>query len=301
MDSLELFTTNTFNFSLFQFVLDIENLVSAYLELYNSLYIVKAIKYLDYQINYQLPNSSITIDISYLIEYNGVNLFLNSLFVLLVFSWSFFMIFNLLYVSISTVFIFIFNKLKNEIENNLSNYLDLKRLVTLLVIFLSVVLSIFFKLKFALSTFFCITFIISINVVTLFSYIYIFNINLFIFIKGLSNNYKVFFTSLIDNITLVTFVSRLFLQFLRLIICSVIFYSFHELTIFVLHVLEEYFFFFNFVGNFDFILAILKVLIEYLDMLINFNTQYSIYIISVMWLIPFLFTFIKKFLKVKNK
>ena len=68
----------------------------------------------------------------------------------------------------------------------------------------------------------------------------------------------------------------------------------------LLDVLNNYYIGDNNIEPQDYLSFFLKTIIEYLDMLINFCTQYSLYIIVVMWLLPFLFSFVKKFLKIKN-
>lgn len=301
LNKLDLYTVNNFDFSILNLTNSIEELYVSYLNFFNNFSIIKCVKYVDYQLNscwtgfydfdINLVNNNF-LDLTFLfISINGV---LIIIIILLLLS-------SILKINLTNSFYFLVSKVKNEIENNLSNYLDVFRLCVLTLFLINFFLSLYLYYSFSLVVLFSFLSVLTINVITIVFYMSIFNINIFVFIKGLLNSYKVLISSVIDNITLVTFCSRLLLQFLRLVICSVIFFNFHELSLTILNVLCDYYHFNKTDFNKTFFVETVRVVIEYLDMLVNFNVQYSIYIVSVMWLIPFLFTFIKKFLKIKNK
>lgn len=197
-------------------------------------------------------------------------------------------------------YVYFMLKLRNEINNNLSNYCDINRLVILFLFFFNFSLSLYTAKHFLYNNFNFFSMFLALNIVEIISYLYLFNVNIFVFIKGTLDEINLFFVELFDSISLVTFIARLLLQFLRLIICIVVFFNMHMLGNELLDVLNNYYIGDNNIEPQDYLSFFLKTIIEYLDMLINFCTQYSLYIIVVMWLLPFLFSFVKKFLKIKN-
>lgn len=197
--------------------------------------------------------------------------------------------------------IVIYAKLNIEIENNISNFLDLKRAVILFIFFFTILIS--GSLNYNgytsyVNSFFIIFFL---NFCTLCGYLYMYNINIYVFIKGLFTTSKLNFNFMLDNITLSIFVSRLFLQLIRFIICTIVVCIFHENAKLCFSLLVDFLLYQIKSNHSSLIIDTTKILLEFLDLIINFTAQYSIYIVSVLWLIPFLFTFIKKFLKISNK
>ena len=184
-------------------------------------------------------------------------------------------------------FLLLINIIKNELENNLSNFFDISNIVIIFIcLLLSFVVNSYisdglfkYLTSFALSLF--------LNIVTLFVYLFCFSVNSFIYIKGVYSKFKIFIF-LIDSITITIFITRLFLQLLRLLICISIFYLIHEMSYLI----------FESISNFDllysyntqnilnkilfFIIILIKTIFEYFDMLINLSTQFAIYIISIM-------------------
>lgn len=197
-------------------------------------------------------------------------------------------------------FIYYYYKCKNESENNLSNYCDLNRLVILFLLFLNIIITGVVSKYYFNTNIYVFLFFLSLNVAEVVIYLLKFNINLFVFIKGTLDEINIFFVEIFDSISLLTFTSRLLLQFLRLIICTMVFFSMHMLGYELTILLDDYYIYESILHPQTYSTVFAKTIIEYLDMIMNFCTQYSIFIIVVMWLLPFLFSFIKKFLKIKN-
>lgn len=175
-----------------------------------------------------------------------------------------------------------FFKVKNEVENNLSNYCDISRLIVLFFFFFNFSLSFYITKYFLYTNITMFVLFLSLNIIEIVSYLYIFNINLFIFIKGTLDEINLLFVELFDSISLLTFISRLLLQFLRLVICIVVFFNMHMLGNELLTIINNYYISDADIEPNGFISFFFKTILEYLDMLLNFCTQYSIYIIVVM-------------------
>lgn len=179
-------------------------------------------------------------------------------------------------------YVYFYLKLRNEINNNLSNYCDIDRLAILFLFVFNFSLSLFVTKYFLYNNFVTFFLFLALNIIEIIHYLYVFNVNIFVFIKGTLDEINLFFVELFDSISLVTFIARLLLQFLRLIICIVIFFNMHMLGNELLDVLNNYYIGDSIVESLDASTIFLKTIIEYLDMLMNFCSQYALYIIVVM-------------------
>ncbi len=193
--------------------------------------------------------------------------------------------------------VFFLFKAISESENNLSNLIDIKRLSLLFVVILELMLAFFLQGYIFLDTFYVFSIFLTLNVLSILGYFYFYNINIYVYVKGLLSKLSLALNTIGDNITLSIFISRLVLQFSRLFVCFFIFFLFQEMSSLIMCELLDYYFYLTLNGNSHTAQKAVNFLIEYLDMIMNFSSQYSIYIVSVMWLIPFLFTFIKKVYK----
>lgn len=147
------------------------------------------------------------------------------LFLLYVYCLSLILLF--LYAKITKwadAFQFYFSKFLNEIDNNLSNFKDVRNLALTFIFILNFFFFMFSYFKYGLTVTIFFFFMIALNVKTVVVYLYFYNLNVYVYIKGLLSKVKVMFNFIIDNITLSIFVSRLVLQFIRLLICSAIFF-----------------------------------------------------------------------------
>lgn len=197
-------------------------------------------------------------------------------------------------------FIYYYLKCQNEVENNLSNYCDINRLSVLFIFFFNIFITSVISEYFLIYNLYLFYFFLSLNVAEIIVYLFTFNINLFVFIKGTLDDINIFFVEIFDSVSLLTFTSRLLLQFLRLVICIIVFFNMHILGHELVLLINDYYLNDTSVEPSSYSFVFFKTIVEYLDMIMNFCTQYSIFIIVVMWLLPFLFSFIKKFLKIKN-
>lgn len=299
-NNLDLFLSNNYNFSLKLFANDIEVSINSFYSFLNKIPGVSQVKELEDFLNhtgsYHKPRNYNFSYYDFMLTDIVMNL---ALLYIIIFSLLFFI--NLVFfITKVDRELFFLTKIIVEKENNLSNFLDVKRLIILFIFLLNIIISLSF-VHFGFKSFYIFSVIVFLNIITLSGYLYTYNINIYVFIKGLFAKLKVNFNFIIDNITLSIFISRLLLQFIRLLICSAIFFLFHEMSIGLLQILVDHYVYITLNNNGSVLGFVIKTIIEYLDMTINFTTQYSIYIVSVMWLIPFLFTFIKKFLKINNR
>lgn len=189
----------------------------------------------------------------------------------------------------------------NELDNNFANFYDFVILFTTSFISFLIFFNYLNNSFFLLDNCVCLLTIFLLNIITLFCYLYVFNVNFFIYVKGVYDNINLKKWFVLDIAAFVIFVSRLFLQYVRLIICTCIYYLVLELFdkfLMVFYIdLNSYenFFFYQYEDFFIYhVLVIVKFILEILDMTSNFLTQFSIYVISLMWLIPYLFSFVSK-------
>lgn len=290
-----------YNIDLLKFENDVSDIINNIYCFINNIPGVSTIKSVESYLNYSVPKKMYVVaDIN-----DNVNFF-GQLYINIVLAYMF-IIFILLFVDLLRPkyrdyrLILVYAKINLEIENNISNFLDVKRAVILFIFFFTLLISgslNYYGYTSYINSFGIIFFL---NFCTLCGYLYIHNINVYVFIKGLFSTAKLNFNFMLDNITLSIFVSRLFLQLIRFVICTIVVFIFHENAELCLSLLVDFCLYQIKNNHSDFLVDITKILIEFSDLIINFTAQYSIYIASVLWLIPFLFTFIKKFLKISNK
>lgn len=298
--NLDFFTNIYFNIS----IINIYNIVSTnLLNIYNIIdnsWIYGYVKYIDSYVSVDTSKADFSNNI--LITHFKLHL------AIIYFSYLYFILLILLIINyiITQVYVnvisYIINFFSNESENNLSNYFDIKNIMILFICFLMIfVLNVYISdslFKYLTSIYFS----FFLNIITLLIYLSNFSVNSFVYIKGLYSKFKssIFF---IDSISINIFATRLILQLLRLLICISIFYLLNEMSYFLLNIFSELdrsnslsfdFFSDNIKTSIG---SSIKTIIEYLDMFINSSTQFSIYIISIMWLIPYLFSFVKKIIK----
>lgn len=297
---LEEVCVDSFGISLVSMYSSINKSYNSLFDFLNSFAIVKFIKAVEDYANYEACNK---IDISFLFN-SKLMIISREIAGFLVVSYII-ILSLLLFFAITKKdlenFQFYYSKFLNEIDNNLSNFKDVRNSAITFVFIINFFILMFSYLKYGPTVLVFFFFMLALNVKTIVVYLYFYNINLYVYIKGLLNKMKIFFNFIIDNITLSIFISRLMLQFIRLLICSAIFFLWHEMSITILDTITDYSNYLTLNKIYGFNLTAARFVIEYLDMIINFSSQYSIYIISVMWLIPFLFTFVKKVYKIKNK
>lgn len=192
-------------------------------------------------------------------------------------------------------------KLKNEIVNNDSNYLDFKQAVFFFFATIINIIIFYVSFNFKITNDLTLISFLYINMMTLFSYIIIFDNHIFVFLQGLFLNPSKSYMLFKDSITLFAFISRLLLQFVRLGFCFAVVFVFQKsiqhlsLYIKINYVLNKKH---NITGEF---ILIVNYLIELIDTINNFVSQYTNYIVFSLWLIPYLFTFIFKKNKCKNR
>ena len=217
--------------------------------------------------------------------------------IIILFLYTFFSIFNAYYESVFSFSL----KIKNEIVNNDSNIVDFKDAMFLSILFFFnfVLLYNYINNKFIIDFFF-ISFLY-LNIMSLLSYFLLYDINIFVFIQGLFLRINILFYLFKDSLTLFAFCVRLLLQFVRLIFCFLIVFIFQNLVEHFNSILKLVYYYNKSDSNVSEFTFFLKLVIEFLDSIINFVIQMTNYVVFSLWLIPYLFTFIKKKLKTNNK
>lgn len=248
--------------------------------------------------------------LSYLYVTLHINLFDRVVFLIV---WSFSIIF-FIYLNVYTLlslilsskvfnFLYQYFQISNEVENSIANFKDILIFSVFSLCMLYFVIDTVFFVNATFSNVECLILVLILNLITIWCYIIVFNIHIYTFIKGLYGSIKLIVLSL-DMTHVIIFLSRLMLQYVRLLICSAIFWVFQELFDMFYH--SVYYMQSNITmlvsfdnkTMFSLVSSLFRAILEFLDITINFLTQFSTYIIFIMWLIPYLFTFIKKKLKI---
>ena len=114
---------------------------------------------------------------------------------------------------------------------------------------------------------------------SLFSYFWLYDINIFIFIQGLFLKINITYQLFKDSLTLFAFCVRLLLQFVRLLFCLVIVFIFQNLVDHFNDVLKLIYYNNRCNSSISDLMFFLKVIIEFLDSIINFVIQMTNYIV----------------------
>ena len=278
---------NTYIFSnkLFEFMYSFEKIVQIYFIKYTPSY--NFIGYFGFVNNNLLINNNF-----YSINFNNLNsmlfitevnsikfgffldLILNFLIIIL-FLYLFFNFFNIYFESVFSFTL----KIKNEIINNDSNLLDFKDSIFLsfTLFFNFILLYNYINSKFIIDIFF-ISFLY-LNLMSLFSYFWLYDINIFIFIQGLFLKINITYSLFKDSLTLFAFCVRLLLQFVRLLFCLVIVFIFQNLVDHFNDVLKLIYYNNRCNSSISDLMFFLKVIIEFLDSIINFVIQMTNYLV----------------------
>jgi hypothetical protein len=234
---------------------------------------------IDYKIiNYILLDSNICF--SYLISNNTIenSYIIYTILYFVLYTTILFFIINIILYSNDTTFNF-FLKIKNEVINNDSNYIDFKNSMFFFFIFFFniIIMYNFISKKFFLDS--LLLFFLFLNLYSIYIYFFFFLPNFFVFIQGLFLKIRLFFTTFKDFLTIFAFLSRLLLQFVRLIFCIFSTYLLQNTTEHLSFFMKQNFFVNKNDSNIDMLLTTIQYIIEILDTVNNFIVQYTNFVI----------------------